>query len=161
MLGYCTTCTDPGTCAPCSNLNKTRYAVVVSNNVLFNATADRQKYLGSCPATTSSTTTTTSNNGGSSSGSRDSLSEGAKAGIIIAVLVVCFAIVASIYCAFLKKVGSFYIILKAINKGVVGSLENVLSVFYNILYACYRRIHIPIPIRGWLRQRKRRIPNRS
>lgn len=130
MLGYCTTCTDPGTCAPCSNLNKTRYAVIVSNNILFNATADRQKYLGSCPATTSSTTTTTSNNGGS--GSRDPLSDGAKAGIVIAGLAVCFVIAACIYFAF-KKVGSFYIILKAM-KGVVGSLERMFFWCFIIYY---------------------------
>ena len=107
VLGYCTTCTNPATCAPCSNLNKTRYAVVVSNNVLFNVTADRQKYLGSCPVTSSSTTTT-STSGGSSSGSRNSLSDGAKVGIAIAVLVVCIAIGMFIYYSF-RKVRSDYL----------------------------------------------------
>ena len=122
VLGYCTACTNPKSCAPCSNLNNTRYAVVVSNNILFNATSDRQKYLGSCPATSSSTTTTTS---GGSSRSSDSLSDGAKAGIVIAVVFIVIVIGVIVYFAVTKKVRMCIIFFR-----------DFLLLQYNIFPAC-------------------------
>lgn len=42
-------CSNPVTCVPCANLQYSKYSVVVSNNVLFNASANAEKYLGTCP----------------------------------------------------------------------------------------------------------------
>lgn len=105
VLGYCSnssTCTNVAQCgAPCSNLKKSHYSLVVSNNVVYNATADQHTYLGSCPSSAATTTTTST----SSNDKKKGLSEGAKAGIAIAVIVFVLVIIALVvyFCVFKPK----------------------------------------------------------
>lgn len=82
-------------------MNNTRYSVVVSNNILFNSTADRQTYLGSCPATANVVSVSTSSSSSSSSGG---LSDGAKAGIAIAVIIIFISICLGLVIIFYWKV---------------------------------------------------------
>jgi len=68
----------------------------VSNNVVFDATADQNTYLGSCPSSAATT---------SSSNDNKVLSEGAKAGIAIAVICIVLIIISLVvYCVYKTNV---------------------------------------------------------
>lgn len=103
IYGWCVEddiCQDLCTCSPCSNVNKTKYSLMIQNSTFFEYKNDLERYLGFCSDSAESLNVCSDYCSYETSSKDKVLSNSEMAGVLIAVIFCCLFLLFLIYLYF-------------------------------------------------------------